>query len=94
MAWDTLTCMKYSSNRQSTQGSATSIGRTSLEMSQHFIKIIFSWKREEGSGGGAWGASPAAIWVWALSSREPGPPSPVRFGHPVGTLGPGRSVCS
>lgn len=40
-----LTCIKYSSSKQSTQGSATSIGRTSLEISQHFISIIFSWKR-------------------------------------------------
>lgn len=40
-----LTCIKYSSSKQSTQGSATSIGRTSLEMSQHFISTIFSWKR-------------------------------------------------
>lgn len=44
-----LTCMKYSSSRQSTQGSATSMGRTSLEMSQHLIRIIFSYK--DGSGG-------------------------------------------
>lgn len=44
-AQNTLTCIKYSSNKQSTQGSATFIGRTSLEMSQHFIKIIFSWKK-------------------------------------------------
>ena len=43
-----LTCMKYSSNKQSTQGSATSIGRTSFEMSQHFIKIIFSCKKRCG----------------------------------------------
>lgn len=40
-----LTCIKYSSSKQSTQGSATSIGRTSLEISQHFISTIFSWKR-------------------------------------------------
>lgn len=37
-----VTCMKYSSSRQSTQGSATSVGLTSLEMSQHLIKTIFS----------------------------------------------------
>lgn len=42
--------MKYSSSKQSTQGSATSIGRTSLEMSQHFIKIIFSWRKRLGVG--------------------------------------------
>lgn len=39
-----VTCMKYSSSRQSTHGSATSVGLTSLEMSQHFIKTIFSCK--------------------------------------------------
>lgn len=37
-----LTCMKYSSSKQSTHGSATSMGRTSLEISQHFMRIIFS----------------------------------------------------
>lgn len=37
-----LTCIKYSSSKQSTHGSATSMGRTSLEMSQHFMRIIFS----------------------------------------------------
>lgn len=37
-----VTCMKYSSSRQSTQGSATSVGLTSLEISQHLIKTIFS----------------------------------------------------
>ena len=37
--------MKYSSSRQSTQGSATSMGRTSLEISQHLIRTIFSWGR-------------------------------------------------
>lgn len=58
--------MKYSSNRQSTQGSATSIGRTSLEMSQHFIKIIFSWKRDLGSGLGH-RARPAAASGCALA---------------------------
>ena len=36
-------CIKYSSRRQSTHGSETSIGRTSLEMSQHLISIICSW---------------------------------------------------
>lgn len=36
--------MKYSSRRQSSHGSATSVGLTSLEMSQHLIKTIFSWK--------------------------------------------------
>lgn len=46
--YNTLTCIKYSSNKQSTHGSATSIGRTSLEMSQHFIKIIFSCKKKLG----------------------------------------------
>lgn len=34
--------MKYSSSRQSTHGSATSMGRTSLEMSQHLMSTIFS----------------------------------------------------
>ena len=36
------TCIKYSSRRQSAHGSHTSVGRTSFEMSQHLIKIIFS----------------------------------------------------
>jgi len=37
------TWLKYSSSRQSTHGSETSNGRTSLEISQHFIRTIFSW---------------------------------------------------
>lgn len=41
-----VTCMKYSSRRQSTHGSATSVGLTSLEISQHLIKTIFSWKHK------------------------------------------------
>jgi len=36
------TWLKYSSSRQSSHGSATSIGRSSLEMSQHFTNTIFS----------------------------------------------------
>ncbi len=39
------TCMKYSSSKQSTHGSATSIGRTSLEISQHLISTILSCHR-------------------------------------------------
>ena len=35
-------CWKYSSRRRSSQGSATSAGRTSLLMSQHLRTIIFS----------------------------------------------------
>ncbi len=38
-----ITWLKYSSSRQSTQGSETSMGRTSLEMSQHLIRTIFIW---------------------------------------------------
>lgn len=38
------TCIKYSSRRQSAQGSETSMGRTSFEMSQHLIRIFLSWK--------------------------------------------------
>jgi len=38
-----ITWLKYSSSRQSTHGSETSNGRTSFEMSQHFIRTIFSW---------------------------------------------------
>ena len=37
-------CIKYSSSRQSTQGSATSFGRTSLDMSHAFINICLSCK--------------------------------------------------
>ena len=36
------TCIKYSSRRQSAQGSETSMGRTSFEMSQHLIRIFLS----------------------------------------------------
>ena len=43
-------CIKYSSRRQSTHGSETSIGRTSLEMSQHLISIICSWRRKKEVG--------------------------------------------
>lgn len=50
---ESLTCMKYSSNKQSTHGSATSVGRTSLEMSQHLIRIIFSCKKRVCDGGDA-----------------------------------------
>ena len=53
-----LTCMKYSSSKQSTQGSATSVGRTSLEISQHFIRIIFSWKKTPRCSRGLHVASP------------------------------------
>lgn len=38
------TWIKYSSSKQSTHGSATSVGLTSFEMSQHLIKTIFSCK--------------------------------------------------
>ena len=40
-------CIKYSSRRQSTHGSETAMGRTSLEMSQHLIRSIFSYTDEE-----------------------------------------------
>ena len=43
-------CWKYSSRRQSSHGSATSAGRTSLLMSQHLISITFSCEGEEGGG--------------------------------------------
>ena len=36
---DIQTCVKYSSKRHSSHGSATLNGRTSLDMSQHFIMI-------------------------------------------------------
>ena len=39
------TWLKYSSSRQSSHGSATSSGRSSLEISQHFTRTIFSCKR-------------------------------------------------
>lgn len=64
------TCMKYSSNKQSTQGSATSIGRTSLEMSQHLIRIIFSWRRDLGSGVQHGAGLAAAVWVWTRRPQE------------------------
>lgn len=40
------TCMKYSSSRQSAQGSETSMGRTSFEMSQHLMRIFLSCSKE------------------------------------------------
>ena len=41
-------CKKYSSRRQSTQGSAISVGRTSLEMSHALINIFLNCKKERG----------------------------------------------
>ena len=38
-------CKKYSSRRQSTQGSAISVGRTSLEMSHALINIFLNYKQ-------------------------------------------------
>ena len=37
-------CLKYSSKRQSTHGSAISVGRTSFDISHAFISIRFSCK--------------------------------------------------